>query len=64
MRGGVRFEWGVGEVLVCVGCVVLCRGDGWVGLFIYYYNHDHHSKKTSIIYPASSPVNRSIPGVA
>lgn len=22
MRGGVRFEyWGVGEVLVCVGCV-------------------------------------------
>lgn len=24
MRGGVRFEWGVGEVLVCVLCV--CRG--------------------------------------
>lgn len=39
MRGGVRFEWGVGEVLVCVGCVVLCRGDGWVGLFIYFHDY-------------------------
>lgn len=26
---------GGGEVLVCVGCVVLCRGDGWVGRSIH-----------------------------
>lgn len=71
MRGGVRFEWGVGEVLVCVGCVVLCSGDGWVGLFIYF--HDYlpiivtqyipiTKKKQNNIYisSVSSPVNRSI----
>lgn len=40
MRGGVRFEWGVGEVLVCVCCMYVCSGDGWVGLFIIYF-HDY-----------------------